>query len=761
MNFKALLPILVASVGFASSLAHSHTPHDDIFDVRVSPNFVEDDRVYAVVRNTFMVSDDGGDTWTRRSNGLDHWSMLYRFDVSGDGSTVYLTSLGNGIFISRDEGDNWRRFNEGLESLVIDLVAVSPDSPDLAFAADTDGALYRTVDGQPWTKLSTDFGKATAIHFYDNHEVLVGDERGGVYRSVDSGVTWQPAFRSSGKQTPIFSLAVSPQETSGGRNIYAGTGDGRLLVVSLGSEKKVNSRPAAGRGALLSIVTAPGPEAKRGYWLFATGWDDGAFRSRDQGMTWDAISNGLTRDHQAPELGRPSFSYLSPSPNFSKDNTVFLAAFDGLFRTDDRGDSWTWRSTLSMENIISLSISPDFKRDSTIIVSTWVWGPYKSSDGGESWTPIVRGLRAHFARRQGLVRPFEVAFSPSFAEDRTLFTSTWYDFFVSHNAGKNWRKASAGWRSNGGGARYADGSYIAVSPDFDADGTIFRATRLGHVLRSEDFGGSFSIVLSTKSNMTGSVITSPKFSEDGVVFVGDRAGVHFSRDGGNSWEYSQLVSDEFIGDIQVSPAYPDEWREAWRDHILKQRDKEFAMKLAISSNFAEDQTVFAALPNGLARSSDGGETWSRLRPEGLVHDGYVETIAVSPQYGDDSTLVISVRGLGTYMSKDGGESFRQIGDDLRERNVLLGHFFGMTPKFASIVFSPEYSKDATLYGFSGATLYRSQDDGETWDQMQMPEITAWTVWRARVIYETRVIRGYLESNARRAVHALRDLVARY
>lgn len=133
--------------------------------------------------------------------------------------------------------------------------------------------------------------------------------------------------------------------------------------------------------------------------------------------------------------------------------------------------------------------------------------------------------------------------------------------------------------------------------------------------------------------------------------------------------------------------------------------------------------VFAGTPDGLARSTDGGSQWGRLGGNGLDEHAYVESVAVSPNFSQDRTLFVSARGQGLLRSRDGGDSFSIVGASLIENNTLLAHYPSMTPKFPTISFSSTYGSDKTLYAFSGPKLFRSNNNGETWEVLRTPTVT--------------------------------------
>jgi hypothetical protein len=132
-----------------------------------------------------------------------------------------------------------------------------------------------------------------------------------------------------------------------------------------------------------------------------------------------------------------------------------------------------------------------------------------------------------------------------------------------------------------------------------------------------------------------------------------------------------------------------------------------------SPNFAADHTLLATIDGQLCRSTDGGETWQRLRG-GLPELGdYVPTVRAvfSPDYAQDDTIFYSTflgetYGEGIYRSADGGASWHVSSTGLYDLRVYR------------IVPSPRYAQDGTLLAYAythpGEALYRSTDRGTTW-----------------------------------------------
>ena len=189
----------VAGVGITAALvvgpaqpAATHTPHDVVVDLEVSPRFEEDQRVWAIVREDLLRSDDGGDTWIRLVRGLDHEYQLRAIEVSAaDPDVLYAATRGDGIYRSEDGGSSWTRTPGQPPSLAVRWLAVSPTSVDVLFATVQVGeqlAVVRTDDGgRTWATVA-DAGPAAIVEMADDDPavVVVGGEGGEVRLSRES-----------------------------------------------------------------------------------------------------------------------------------------------------------------------------------------------------------------------------------------------------------------------------------------------------------------------------------------------------------------------------------------------------------------------------------------------------------------------------------------------------------------------------------------------------------------------------------------------
>ena len=661
---------------FDVDAALAHGPHDVVIQVEISPNYDQDQTAYYLLDSYLPIwgnlfkSEDGGHSWKRIEKGLDNQHKLFSLAVSSQSPEIlFLSTLGDGIYKSQDEGASWVKVNQGLATLSIDLVSISPHSPDVVFAAGTESGLYKTENGgASWTQIMAGESKIKAIAFdpAQKDQITIGDNQGNLYFSDNRGKSWQrlATLENSGA---IRAVAISPNFTSD-QTFWVGTEQAGIFKTVDGGVSFSQVNNGIGDRSIMSLAISPNYETDST--ILASTWHEGVFSSNDGGNSWKKQSRGLKKHPQADTTlyKSPHFSDLSISQNFSQDRTIFLAGFDGVFKSTNGGRSWRdvniGKGATSLRNV---AISPNYQNDSTVAVSTLYQGVYISHDQGATWKSINHGLGLDRLLKQNLItQTGNLVFSPNYSSDNTLLASTWGCLFKTTNRGKHWQKF---WVPR---ALRRD-SYMLVSPNFASDRTIYLVTLPGKVLKSIDGGENFSVAgdLGDRAAYIPSLVISPNFAADQTLYIGNfTRGVYKSVDRGSTW---QPVNNGLIA-------------------------KGGYAKLAISPNYQEDGTVFAGTAEGLFVTEDGGTSWRKLAGTAYGGDSYIETIAISPNYQNDQTFLISVRGKGLFKTEDGGRTFTQIGD------YLTG----------PIKFSPSYSVDQTIFSSSGAELYKSTDGGDTW-----------------------------------------------
>ena len=481
-----------------------------------------------------------------------------------------------------------------------------------------------------------------------NEHLFVGSAQNGVFRSGDGGKTYEVCGKGL-TEPKIVGLTVSP--------FYAE--DGRV---------------------------------------FASTWNKGVFRSTDRGHSWKLGKKGLQKHVQADARKLPHFEQIRIPRSFDGDQPIFLGAYDGLFKSTDGGATWAVKDTMPLGLIIDLTVSPNFANDSTLAFCSYWKGVAISRDAGKTWKAMHRQTEIFDDAPRKIIRLHSIAFSPDYAEDGTLYVGVRNQLLKTQNDGKSWEAFDI-FGAAGDDDVIID--RIAFSSDFKNDGVMFvggrtgySSTRRGAVYQSTDGGKSFNMSLELDELYLHSLVISPNFAEDGIVFASGGDGgssLYRTTDAGENW--SSLTDEiEILGDEGV--------------------------EVAISPQFSHDGSVFCGTGKGLFQTSDQGDTWKQIPVLEPETSQFVQTIAISPDFAKDQTLLIALRGKGNFVSNDGGASFQSVAQDLLAQNHGMTKMWNYLPD-RLIHPSPQFAEDQTAFGFANDQLFRTQDGGKSWDQLDL------------------------------------------
>jgi hypothetical protein len=277
-------------------------------------------------------------------------------------------------------------------------------------------------------------------------------------------------------------------------------------------------------------------------------------RSRDGGLTWEHLNQGLDF---APEAEQRVRQVWQVQPGHADRPGELWAGTDqaGLFRSTDDGVTWsivdsfeqrrntdTWMAGgggLILHTILSDPQNPD-----RTYVAVSAGGAYRTDDGGASWRPVNKGLRADF-----LPDPFpetgfcvhKMALHP--VQPTTLYQQNHDGFYRSDSAGDEWVDISEGLPSRFGFpmAVHPAETHTVFAAPLVAD--IQRVMTDGQmaVWRTRDGGDSWQQLtngLPTHAwlNVLRDAMSTDPCSPCGV-YVGTTGGhLFYSRDEGETWQ---------------------------------------------------------------------------------------------------------------------------------------------------------------------------------------------------------------------------------
>ena len=233
-----------------------------------------------------------------------------------------------------------------------------------------------------------------------------GGASGGVWKSVDTGVTWQPLFDKQSIAS-IGAIAVAPSDHN---IIYVGSGEGCIRGnISYGNGvyksvdggktwKNIGLKDSQHIGAVIVDPKNPniGFVAALGH-AYGPNDERGVFRTTDGGATWQKV---LFKDAKTGAID------VVFDPNNS--NTLFASLWEvyrtpwslnsggpgsGLYKSIDGGTTWTHLEgnglPAGIMGRIGISVSgADSNRVYALIENKEGGGLYRSDDGGETWARV-------------------------------------------------------------------------------------------------------------------------------------------------------------------------------------------------------------------------------------------------------------------------------------------------------------------------------------------------------------------------------------
>ncbi len=533
-----------------------------------------------------------------------------------------------GLHARAAQGPRWTPLGPPGGSLGSGNLAVAPLEPDTLYASTFSG-LFKTIDGaRSWRRLVGQPGNISG------GRVVVDPSDPSVfylwntlraYRSDDGGATF--AVANSGLSGSIRSLAVDPVD---GNRIYAAT-------------------------------------------------SSGLYSSDNRGDSW------TRRGQAASDVERRSAFYVAVHPTDNSVLFLVVAASSGnptdggLYRSANRGASWSQAITQSVDRIVGHPGFPDrlyaYANGSSNTVRL-----YRSMNRGQTWDTIFNQAQSPFQRFNNLVLDS--------ATGAASFAATAIGPARSPDGGLQWTPANA-----------APADLVAVDlvGDLRTPQSLYTSSGVRGVLKSQDQAQTWQVASHGFAGFSPTqVVVHPTDPRTIYALSGlSTRSLRRSRDGGETWRELTGYSG-ILGSCALDPANPNTvFLAAARSEIFPAGD---AWQLW--------------------RSLDGGDTWS-LRGDIIANSPnfqsaqWIIELAFDPgdsnriyaaAFGGIGSAPQSERG-GVYRSENGGASWTRV--------LEAGDLF-------TVLVDP--SNPSTVYAGSGANivgngLYKSTNRGQSWVQM--------------------------------------------
>ena len=545
---------------------------------------------------------------------------------------------------------------------------------------------------------------------------------GGVWKTTDFGKTWNPIF--DGQPTgSIGALAVAPSNPN---TIYVGSGEGlRRPDLSVGN---------------------------------------GIYKSTDAGRTWQHLGqrDGALRDAQ--QIGS-----ILVDPKDA--NRVFVAALGhpygpnaerGVFRSLDGGQTWQ-KVLYKDENVGAIDLVFDPRNSHVIFADMWAsrrppWttdgsyggpgsGLYKSTDGGDHWRQITKGLPSE-ADKLGRIG-LGVSQSDPDRMYALVDAGKKSGVYRSDDAGESWQLVNTEERISGRGDDFA-----CVRVDPRNKDVIYVANTSTY--RSTDAGKNFTAVKGAPGGDDYHTIWINPENPDIIALAVDQ-GATISVNGGETWSswYNQPTA-------QFYHVITDNQFHYW---VYGGQQESGSIGTASRSGFGEitfrDWTTVGVEEYGYVAPDPlhpnliyGGKATVFDRNTGQTRDVSPVVLRTGKyRFNRTAPLIFSaadphVLYLGSnvlFATRDGGNSWQIISPDLTRdltnraltnedpgSPATLGPFIAADAeqgKHRGVIYSIAPSpKDATLIwaGTDDGLIHVTRDGGKNWQNVTPPELTPWS-----------------------------------
>lgn len=451
-------------------------------------------------------SADGGETWEKLSQGLPKLMGRAGIAVSpARPERVYavIEAEDGGLYRSDDGGRSWRLVNAKrllrARSWYYMHVVADPQEANTVYVLS--GPLVRSIDGgASFDVVRAPHGDHHALFIHpSNNQWLINGNDGGATISLDGARSWSTQYNQPtaqfyrvitdnrfpyhlyGGQQDNTTVAIASRSEGGaiGREDWYPVGGGESAHVAFDPDdpRRVYATSIAG------FITEYDHQAKternvQAYAEFGLGsaardlryrfnWNapvvasphdsktlyhggNVLLRSRDRGVSWQAISPDLTRDQpekqgaggvpftdeQAGAEHYNTIFYVAPSPHEA--GTLWVGTDDGLVQLSrDEGESWQNVTPQGLGEVLinAIEVSPRDPATAWLATTGYKLNDftpqiYKTEDYGRTWTKRVNGLPADdFVR---VVREDRV-------REGLVFAGTEGGVFVSFDDGGSWQ----------------------------------------------------------------------------------------------------------------------------------------------------------------------------------------------------------------------------------------------------------------------------------------------------------------------------------
>lgn len=630
-------------------------------------------------------------------------SLAYTWGNVAIGGGGYVTGIvihptaANRMYIRTDVGGAYRwdstnsKWVQMLDAVStgVDGIALDPNNSNRVYVG-TNAGLYKSDDqGSTWTKLTAFAGtfsgnadlrwagEPIAVDPLNSVNLFVGSRAHGLFKSTNTGSSFTQASGISATSN-VRSVLVDPSGSTGssskiyatvaGSGVYRSTNGGTSFSLISGSPANPN-RMALGASSKLYVTHSTGISVYNG-----TSWTN-ITPSTDVNKNYCAIS-------------------VDPTNTSRIAATVRTGAFNcPMFRSTDGGTTWAKLNTTSLP--ITKSNEPGWWP------STW----FSSATSSMAFDPLHAG---------------------------NLYYTDWFGIWFTANM---FQSGSVDFSAKEAG--HEEAVLLTLSAPPAGSGTLVYSG-------CADIGGFRHTSLTTypsarlyNTQQITSISYCEQFPQNIAILTteaNDASNItlYTSANSGGSWTLRTLPSAALRGRIVVSSYNPDKMiyvaaSSTGKIYYTTNRGVSWTQSsngptgadagtsadiydrcFPVAADCVNGAKFYAFQGGFMYMTTDGGNTWAKRNTTAIPTAASWTNVSSRP--GVDGEVWVSLDGNGLYKLASGASAFTHI----TTMSTARCFTFGAPPSGSSTTAVYAYG---VLSGGSGNDLYRSTNDGSSWDQV--------------------------------------------
>jgi len=625
--------------------------------------------------------------------------------IDPDPNTYYIGTPGGGVWKTTDAGQVWTPIFDAEHVASIGAIAVSPSNPKIIYVGTGEqtwgNGIYKSADaGATWTNVGLRDTRLVGEVLVDpgNPDVVlvaaIGDLRNqapaaemsrfntterGVFKSTDGGRTWtKTLFKedAGGSASMVWALdnpkivyaTLAPAPAAGGRGAPS-TGSGQApagVAIYKSTDQGSTWAPIGGKGLPVSfsgrqaVAIAAGTSGRRVF----TNIRDGLFRSDDGGETWER----WTTDPRIAGIG------VIADP---KNPDVMYVTQTSMYRTTDGGRTWaSYVGAPSGDDFRLLWIDP---RNSSRLLAGVDQGGIVSVDAGKTWSNWYT---------QPTAQLYHVSTDTAFP---------YRVYATQQDSGSVAVPSRSDFGEIGFRDWYSPGAFEwgFIAPDPLDPAVAYGESWYNAVIRFDKRTEQLTHVFVPGSKYRSAQMTPLAFSpQDPHTLYLCTQFVMKTTDAGMHW--SEASPDLTVTAKRPAPTEPAQNRAA-------------IFTFAPSS--VKPGVMWAGTSNGIVQMTEDGKTWIDVTPPDIPANATIAMIEAGHYDAATAYAVVNVPQVlrhFIYRTHDNGKTWQAIVSGLDTSGLA----------FTRVVREDPVRK-GLLYAGTESAVYVSFDDGDNWQSLQL------------------------------------------